>query len=141
MTNRKLLVLLFIAFILFSSGACTTTLTTMTSKGYTQLCQSFVGQDTKSLVDRWGYPNRTLKTTDGNKVYVYREIIDPYSIDITEYTALVEYPPFIRHPDITGDVIGGFYLGENCVTYFEVNQSSEVVKSVWKGDCRAKEAE
>lgn len=141
MTNRKLLVLLFIAFILFSSGACTTTLTTMTSKGYIQLCQSFVGQDTKSLVDRWGYPNRTLKTTDGNKVYVYREIIDPYSIDITEYTALVEYPPFIRHPDITGDVIGGFYLGENCVTYFEVNQSSKVVKSVWKGDCRAKEAE
>ncbi len=138
--NRKLALLLFVISILISFGACTT-IPTRTTKGYTQLCQSLVGEDSKNLLDRWGYPVRTLKATEGNEVYVYREIINPYSIDITDYTALVAYPPFIWHPDVTGDVVGGFLAGENCVTYFEVNKSSKIVKAVWKGDCRAEETE
>ncbi len=110
-----------------------------TAKGYTQLCQSFIGQDIENLIDLWGHPQRTLKTADGNKVYVYREIIDEYGIDITYYSALVDYPPFIRRPVINGDVIGGFYVGENCVTWIETNKQDKIVKVIWKGECRAPE--
>jgi hypothetical protein len=134
---RRLLPLLF-ALILLSSAACSI-IPRGTTEAYTQLCQGYVGQNVKALTDQWGEPYRTLKTPKGNTVYVYREIIDPFAVDVTDYTALVDYPPFIRRPQISGDVTGGFYLGENCVTYFEANPNGTIIKVLWKGDCRAKE--
>jgi len=140
MKNRKLILPFLITFITLSSGACKT-VPTRTVKGYTDLCQSIVDQDVKRLIDQWGQPQRTLKISDGHKVYVYREIIDPYSIDETEFTALMDYPPFIKRPETTGDVTGGFYFGVNCVTFVEANKSEKIVKVFWKGDCRAEETE
>jgi len=112
-----------------------------TSMGYTQRCQSYVGRDIKILIDAWGHPHRKLTTDDGNKVYVFREVISRYNLDITSYTALVDYPPFIRHPEVNEDVTGGYIAWENCVTYFETNKENKIVKVVWKGDCKAQERE
>ncbi len=99
-----------------------------------------MGQDIENLFDLWGQPQRTLEIADGNKVYVYREIIDEYSLDITVYGPLVDYPPFIRRPVISGDVTGGYYVGENCVTWVETNKQDKIVKVIWKGECSAPES-
>ena len=123
------------------SGACTTATTTKTSKGYMQLCQDYVGKEVERVVEQWGYPDRTLKETVEGKVYVYQKIIDPFGLDKLDYTPLIEYPPFIKYPEISGEVIGGYLRGQNCLTYFETDPNDRVVKIVWKGDCTAEERE
>jgi hypothetical protein len=123
------------------SGACTTTTTTKTSKGYMQLCLDYVGKEVESVVEQWGYPDRTLKETVAGKVYVYQKIIDPFGLDKLDYTPLVDYPPFIKRPEINGEVTGGYLRGQNCLTYFETDQDNKVIKIIWKGDCTAEERE
>ena len=60
------LCILIISSILISGGCASAP--TKTSKGYNQLCLSFVGTNIQRVLELWGYPDRTLKTTEGNSV-------------------------------------------------------------------------
>ena len=131
------LCILIISSILISGGCASAP--ARTSKGYNQLCLSFVGTNIQGVLEVWGYPDRTLKTTEGNSVYVYQKIVDPFGLDKMDYTPLITYPPYIKYPKIIGDVTSGYIKGQNCLTYLEVDALEKIIKVIWKGDCRAEE--
>ncbi len=111
-----------------------------TSKGYTQLCQIYVGHDSSDLIDQWGQPGRTFETPNKGEVLVYVETKDEYTLNPLAHSALIEYPPRIDprkdRPEIIGDVIGRYYPSmDYCITYFEVNKDNKIVRVIWKGDC------
>ena len=130
--------LILIILLTIFTGACATT-TTKTSKGYMQTCLDFVGKDIESVIERWGYPDRTLEEAAEGRVYVYQQIKDPFGLDKIDYTPLIDYPPFIRYPEINGAVTGGYTRGQNCLTYFETDPENTIIKVTWKGDCTAEE--
>lgn len=132
---------LFILILLTISGCAKTLTVPMTSLGYSQKCQLYVGRDTKILFKNWGYPERTFETSEGNKVYAYQQIIDRYNLDILSYTPLSKYPPIIRNPEAYKDVTGGYRAYDNCITYFVADANKIIIKVVWKGDCMSRERE
>lgn len=108
--------------------------------GYIQLCQDYVGHDVGDLTHDWGYVGKTISAPDGNKVYVYVEMKDPFAINPLAHPALIVYPRPIDYGDETSDVMGRFYTGMGyCITYFEIDKSNKIVRVIWEGDCQAKE--
>ncbi len=128
---------LFMLFASLVALGCTTQTPAQTHEGYTQLLLSYIGQDVEGLMDAWGNPGRILTAPDGNKVYMYEEIKDPFSYSLLDYPALIDYPPAIQYPEKEGNVTGGYTGREDCVTYFEINSQGKIVKAIWTGDCRA----
>ena len=141
MKNMKRFLPLFIILVMLVFGGCGG-YSLPTSKGYTQLCQSYVGHDSSDLIDQWGHPGRTFEAPHKGEVFVYVETRDEYTLNPLAHAALIEYPPRIDPrkdpPEITGDVIGRYYGSmDYCITYFEVNKDKKIVKVLWKGDCKA----
>jgi len=135
------MVFIFTAFI-FSSCK---TLGLPTGKGYTRLCQNYVGYDASRLVDSWGQPGRTFDAPDHKKVFVYVETRDEYTLNPLAHSALIEYPPRIdprkgRTGETEGNVTGQSVSSmDYCITYFEVGEDKKVIRAFWKGDCKSLE--
>ena len=116
-----------------------------TGKGYTRLCQNYMGNDVSKLVDSWGQPGRTFESTDDKKVFVYVETRDEYTLNPLAHSALIEYPPRIdprkgRTGETEGDVTGQSVSSmDYCITYFEVGKDNKVIRAFWKGDCKSLE--
>ncbi|MFH1630162.1 MAG: hypothetical protein ABIE47_15765 [Pseudomonadota bacterium] len=114
-----------------------------TGKGYTQLCQIYVGHNASQLVDSWGHPGRIFDATDGKRVFVYVETRDEYTLNPLAHSALIEYPPRVDPRKAgTGETVGNV-TGQSvssmdyCITYFEVGAEDRVIRAFWKGDCKS----
>jgi hypothetical protein len=125
-------------------GGCKT-LQLPTGKGYTDLCQTYVGHNSRTLVDSWGAPGRTFDAPNDQKVFVYVETDDEYSMNPLAHTALIEYPPNVdgrksRPGEVTSGVVGQSVPAmDYCITYFEVSKKDQVQKAYWKGTCKSLE--
>lgn len=141
MKHMKIRIPFFFILILLISGSCGN-YAFPTGKGYSQLCQSYVGHDSGDLINQWGQPGRTFEAPDRGEVLVYVETRDEYTLNPLAHSALIEYPPRIDpregQPQETGDIIGRCSPSmDYCITYFEVNKDKKIVKVIWKGDCKA----
>lgn len=136
------MLLLLILLCLFSFGCKTIHLPT--GKGYTELCQTYVGYDSSRLVDSWGPPGRTFDAGK-RKVFVYVETKDEYTMNPLAHSALIEYPPKIDPRrsgpgEKTSGVVGQSVPSmDYCITYFEVSPNDMIEKALWKGNCRSLE--
>ena len=116
-----------------------------TGKGYTALCQTYVGHDSSTLVDSWGGPGRTFDAPNDQKVFVYVETKSEYTMNPLAHTALIEYPPNVdgrksAPGEVTSTVVGQSVTAmDYCITYFEIDKKNLVRKVFWKGDCRSLE--
>ncbi|OQY41738.1 MAG: hypothetical protein B6240_14795 [Desulfobacteraceae bacterium 4572_87] len=137
-----------VAVILVAMGCCfggCKTPQLPTGKGYTGLCQTYVGHDSSALVDSWGPPGRTFDAANDQKVFVYVETRDEYSMNPLAHSALIEYPPNVDARksgvgEVTKTVVGQSVPAmDYCITYFEVNGNNQVRKAFWKGDCKSLE--
>jgi hypothetical protein len=121
------------------------TLNLPTGRGYTQLCQGYVGRDAGKIIDEWGYPGRTFDAADQKKVFVYVETRDEYTLNPLAHSALIEYPPRVdprsgRSGETEGNVTGQSVSSmDYCITYFEVDKDNKIVRAFWKGDCKSLE--
>ncbi len=137
-----LAVVLLFACLLFSSCK---TMQFPTGKGYTELCQTYVGAESSNLVDSWGPPGRTFDVPNGKEIFVYVETIDEYAMNPLAHSALIEYPPIIDRRrsgpgEATATVVGQSVPAmDYCITYFEVGKRGNVKKVFWKGDCKSLE--
>jgi len=127
------------------AGSGCKTLTLPTGRGYTQLCQDYVGHDASRLVNAWGYPGRTFDAADKTKVFVYVETRDEYTLNPLAHSALIEYPPRVDpRSGLTGETAGNV-TGQSvpsmdyCITYFEVDKNNRIVRAFWKGNCKSLE--
>jgi len=127
------------------AGSGCKTLTLPTGRGYTQLCQDYVGHDAGRLVNAWGYPGRTFDAADKTKVFVYVETRDEYTLNPLAHSALIEYPPRVDpRSGLTGETAGNV-TGQSvpsmdyCITYFEVDKNNRIVRAFWKGNCKSLE--
>ncbi len=117
-----------------------------TAKGYTDLCQTYVGGDSDRLINAWGIPGRTFDAKNQNKVLVYVETRDEYTLNPLAHSALIEYPPRVDPRTIPRSVNSKGVIGQPvdsmdyCITYFEVNPQDKITKAIWRGDCRALES-
>jgi len=127
------------------AGSGCKTLSLPTGKGYTQLCQEYVGHDARKLIDQWGYPGRTFDAADEKKVFVYVETRDEYTLNPLAHSALIEYPPRVdprsgRSGETEGNVTGQSVPSMGyCITYFEVDKGNKILRAFWKGDCKSLE--
>ena len=127
------------------AGSGCKTLTLPTGRGYTQLCQDYVGHDASRLVNAWGYPGRTFDAADKTKVFVYVETRDEYTLNPLAHSALIEYPPRVDPRSGLAGETSGNVTGQSvssmdyCITYFEVDKNSRVLRAFWKGNCKALE--
>ncbi len=134
----------FFMFVALSVSGCKT-LSLPTGKGYTELCQEYVGHDAGKLVNSWGYPGRTFDAADQGKVFVYVETRDEYTLNPLAHSALIEYPPRVdprsgRTGETAGNVTGQSVSSmDYCITYFEVNKDNKIIRAFWKGDCKSLE--
>ena len=143
---KHIIILLSIVFIftVFICSGCKS-LGIPTGKGYTELCQTYVGHDFRKLVDSWGQPGRTFDSPDHKKVFVYVETRDEYTLNPLAHSALIEYPPRIdprkgRTGETEGNVTGQSVSSmDYCITYFEVGKDDKVHRVLWKGDCKSLE--
>ncbi len=140
MRDKKTWLPFFFIFVVLVWGGCGN-YHLPTSKGYTQLCQAYVGRDSNELISQWGQPGRTFETPDKGAVLVYVETRDEYTLNPLAHSALIEYPPRIDprkdRPEMAGDVIGRYHPSmDYCITYFEVNKDNKIVRVIWKGDCK-----
>jgi len=125
-------------------GGCKT-LQLATGKGYTDLCQTYVGHDSSTLVNSWGSPGRIFNASNGQKVFVYVETMSEYSINPLAHSALIEYPPNVDARksgtgEVTATVVGQSVPAmDYCITYFEVDKKDQVQKVFWKGTCKSLE--
>ena len=125
-------------------GGCKT-LQLPTGKGYTHLCQTYVGHDSSKLVDSWGPPGRTFNAPNDQKVFVFVETKNEYTMNPLAHSALIEYPPNVDSRksgpgEATKAVLGQSVSAmDYCITYFEVDKNSRVQKAFWKGDCKSLE--
>ncbi len=134
--------------LVFASLMCSgcKTLTLPTGKGYTELCQRYVGHESDKLLNAWGYPGRTFDAGQNEKVFVYVETRDEYTLNPLAHSALIEYPPRVdpragKSGETAGNVVGQSVASmDYCITYFEVDKTNRVVKAFWKGNCKALEA-
>ena len=116
-----------------------------TGKGYTALCQGYVGHDGSKLINSWGQPGRTFDAPDHKKVFVYVETRDEYTLNPLAHSALIEYPPRIDprkgRPGETVENVTGQSVSsmDYCITYFEVEKDNKVMRAYWKGDCKSLE--
>lgn len=143
MKHIKPLLLFFLISIILAAGGCGN-YTLPTSKGYSQLCQTYVGHDSKDLVEQWGQPGRTFNKPDGGEVLVYVETKDEYSLNPLSHSALIEYPPRVdprkERSEVFGNVVGSSYPSmDYCISYFEVNKAGKIDKVIWRGDCKGVE--
>jgi len=121
------------------------TLRLPTGKGYTHLCQGYVGLDAQKLINAWGHPGRTFQASDRKKVFVYVETRDEYSLNPLAHSALIEYPPRVdpragEMGETSGDVTGQSVSSmDYCITYFEVDKDNKIGRVFWKGDCKSVE--
>ena len=144
MKQRIILFSIVFIFTVFICSGCKS-LGLPTGKGYTNLCQNYVGNDVSKLVDSWGQPGRTFDAADHKKVYVYVETRDEYTLNPLAHSALIEYPPRIdprkgRAGETEGNVTGQSVSSmDYCITYFEVGKDNKVLRAYWKGDCKSLE--
>jgi hypothetical protein len=102
----------------------------MTTKGYRQKLDAWVGGDEKSLLEsHWGAPDKTFQQADGNTMYCYKN----HSIEST---------PAQLYTSSDGDV--SFYSGSiqerACETCFYINQNLIIYHYSFKGNaCLARE--
>jgi hypothetical protein len=135
---------LWIVLVALAMSGCKT-ISLPTGRGYTQLCQEYVGHDAGRLIDEWGYPGRTFDAADQKRVLVYVETRDEYTLNPLAHSALIEYPPRIdprsgRAGESQGNVTGQSVSSmDYCITYFEVDKDNRILKAFWKGDCKALE--
>ena len=139
-----LLPLVVLGAVCLCSGGCKT-LQLPTGKGYTGLCQTYVGHDSGILVDSWGAPGRTFNAPNDQKVFVYVETKDEYTMNPLAHSALIEYPPNVDGRKSGPGEIAPGVVGQSvpamdyCITYFEVSKKNQVRKALWKGDCKSLE--
>jgi len=88
---KQILILFSMVFIftVFICSGCKS-LGLPTGRGYTKLCQNYVGNDASKLVDSWGQPGRTFDAADHKKVFVYVETRDEYTLNPLAHSALIE---------------------------------------------------
>jgi len=136
-------VVVFMSVAIACSGCETVRLPT--GKGYTQLCQGYVGLDAQELKNAWGNPGRTFDAADQKKVLVYVETSDERTMNPLAHSALIEYPPRVDpRAGAMGETSGGV-TGQSvssmdyCITYFEVDKDNKIGRVYWKGDCKSVE--
>jgi len=144
MKQISVLCAVFFMYAVFLSSGCKT-MGLPTGQGYTQMCQEYVGYDARKLIDSWGHPGRTFDAGDHNKVFVYVETRDEYTLNPLAHSALIEYPPRVdprqsKRGETVGNVTGQSVSSmDYCITYFEVDKENTVVRAFWKGNCRSLE--
>jgi len=135
---------IFCAFVGLICSGCKT-LSLPTGRGYTQLCQKYVGLDAGGLIGAWGSPGRTFDAAEQKRVLVYVETRDEYTLNPLAHSALIEYPPRVdprsgRTGETEGNVTGQSVSSmDYCITYFEVDKDNRIVRVFWKGDCKSLE--
>lgn len=144
MKQTQITFLLLLLSIVFLIDGCKT-LTLPTGRGYTQLCQEYIGRDATRLTDAWGHPGRTFDAADQGQVLVYVETRDEYTLNPLAHSALIEYPPRVdprsgRTGESEGNVTGQSVSSmDYCITYFETDKNNKIVRAFWKGNCKSLE--
>ena len=112
--------------------------------GYMEFCRDLIGRNISEVFGKWGHPDRTFSTPEGNTAYGYLILNDPKTYWGGMYQEiyppdLMQYPPDLGGPVREGPVTGDFYTSKMCSTYFETDKNGRIVKIMWKGECRAEE--
>ena len=107
-----------------------------TTAKYRAKLATWDGKDVNQLIDAWGYPDNTIKSPEGNEVYVYK------------YHSAGRYPRSYIPGNTTVNSSGGntyvstspgYYTGggtynNNCTTWFELNKDNKIVRAVFRGN-------
>lgn len=129
---QKLLIL--VGIVLFLTGCATVT------ANYQAKVSAWQGKTEQALVQHWGYPDKVIRSSDGNAIYVYQyrdsvtfpEGQNPGNTRITTkngQTIVTQTPP--------KNTKGTTYHYQ-CTTWFEINDHGVIVKTSFHGNrCRA----
>lgn len=121
-------ILFFAALVVFCGCA--------TAANYKKVVSSWVGADSETLVNAWGYPEKTFPAPNGNTVYEYASSETYQTSKFTTYS----YDPQTRSGHAA--TFGGDTVHFYCRTFFEVNSDKKVVKATFKGNaCKATDPE
>jgi len=101
-----------------------------TTAKYEASLNSWMGHDVNELVNSWGYPVNSFKAPNGNTVYVY-DSSGSYTMPInTNTTHNIIGNSIYSHSTTTGGQTLNFW----CRTFFEINESNEIVLWRWEGN-------
>jgi len=104
-----------------------------TTANYEAVLNSWKGQNISDLINDWGYPINSYKLPNGNTVYMYSSS----NTYITPRNTTTTYE--VRGNTIYGrsNTYGGQTLNYWCNTFFEADESGQIVTWRWEGnDCR-----
>jgi len=110
-----------------------------TTASYETILNSWVGHDINDLVKSWGYPTNTFKAPNGNTVYAYERAAAGVS---PTYTAPTQTNVTVIGNTAYGTTTGGQTYGGHpytnwCKTFFETNDSKQIITWRWEGNsCR-----
>jgi len=103
---------------------------------YAKAVHSWKGASTKTLFERWGYPDRIARLPNGHRLLIYRKIGHP------------KYPPYVT-PGFTGgatqkgtvemvrtsrELSGDKHHHVRCTAWFEVNKRNRIVAVRARGE-------
>jgi len=108
-----------------------------TEANYRKMVLSWHGKNINQLINVWGYPDRTIKAPNGNKVYVYnhRNVYSTPGYSTGGYTSvttssegnsIVVQQPLVEHTPQT------YY--EHCKTWFEFNHRHIITRITYRGN-------
>ena len=84
---------------------------------YSKTCASWVGININKLVHSWGYPQRSFRAPNGNKVYVYTRTKKIPKIFNDRTNAMIES-------------LGPYY----CTTFFETDDKGIIIYYRYEGN-------
>lgn len=124
---KKVIIILMSLVIVICLSSCATT------KGFQQVCDSWIGAPETELIRLWGYPQNTLQLQNGNTVYVYSSggtFTMPSHYDTSE--------------DVWGKtqvhITEGTTITLWCCTYFEIDEQGIIINYRFEGNnCVARE--
>ena len=96
------------------------------SEKYSQMCQTWVGQNIDNLIERNGYPTNSFIAPNGNTVYVYS-----YSNVAYFQMPIQSFPVFGQAIHMGGHTVP---ITRYCITYFETDSDNIIIKWRWKGN-------
>jgi len=116
MSKITMCILIFLSFILIGCSWQSEQV-----NRYPDTIKNWNGHHIDDLIYKWGYPQQSFKTPNGNNVYVYsRETI---------YISPIWTTPITNYK-----LYGGKTSTRYCNTYFETNQNKTIVKGRYEGN-------
>ena len=124
---KKVIIILMSLVIVICLSSCATT------KGFQQVCDSWIGAPETELIRLWGYPQTTLQLQNGNTVYVYSS-----EGTFTMPSQHSSYEDAWGRTQV--NITEGKTITLWCRTYFEIDNQGVIINYRFEGNnCGARE--